>query len=128
MKDYILGQDTFNTIKRSMTHTVPLANIAETDKLHSISISAPGMEKKDFSIDLDANKLIIKGQKSNSELNENEKCVRKEFNFDSFERVFTLPKNSDTKKINATYVNGILEITIPKKAEEIKKNRTILIE
>ncbi|MFI5171794.1 MAG: Hsp20/alpha crystallin family protein, partial [Chitinophagales bacterium] len=40
---------------------------------------------------------------------------RKEFSFNAFKRVFTLPENVETEKIEALYENGILNLTLPKK-------------
>jgi HSP20 family protein len=47
--------------------------------------------------------------------------------YSKFSRAFNLPKNIDFEKIEAKNENGILSVTIPKKEEEIKKNRTIAI-
>ncbi len=54
---------------------------------------------------------------------------RKEFNYNSFKRSFTLPKTVDKEGINASYENGVLHLTLPKK-EEVKieeKGRVIEI-
>ncbi|MEO5985005.1 MAG: Hsp20/alpha crystallin family protein, partial [Ferruginibacter sp.] len=60
--------------------------------------------------------------------NEDEKYTRKEFTYESFHRSFTLPKEVvDTEKINARYVDGVLQLLIPKK-EEAKQKPPRLIE
>ena len=59
---------------------------------------------------------------------ENEtKFTRKEFNFSSFRRSFTLPENVNVEDVNATYNNGVLEITLPKKEEEKALKRMVEI-
>jgi HSP20 family protein len=61
------------------------------------------------------------------ETTENERSVRKEFSYNSFKRSFNLPKLVDIENIEATNENGLLTILIPKKEEEIKKNKLIAI-
>ena len=69
--------------------------------------------------------------KSEKEVNEEESktnYTRKEFNFTSFQRTFTLPDSADGEKIKATYKDGILSIAIPKKEEaKVKPARDIEI-
>ena len=47
----------------------------------------------------------------------NKRYTKKEFSYQSFRRVFTLPELVDTDKIEASYINGVLVVTIPKKEE-----------
>ena len=60
---------------------------------------------------------------------EEENFTRREFNYSSFERRFTLPENAKEEEVNATYIDGILKIEIPKmKAEEVNdKKKTITV-
>ena len=76
-----------------------------------IKLAIPGYNKADVSITLDENKLIVKGSKS---ADENVKYLKKEFNFTSFERVFTLPENVKNDQIEANINDGILYIIVPK--------------
>ena len=126
--DDIFGSETISTIKRNLTPSIPQANIYETTKSHLIELASPGMEKTDFKIELIDNKLNITSNKNNSSEVEVIKTVRKEFNYSNFKRTFSLPKNCDTNKIDAKYLNGILKITITKKEIIEKKNINISIE
>lgn len=87
------------------------ANISQNDQSFDIKLAIPGYNKADVSITLDENKLIVKGSKS---ADENVKYLKKEFNFNSFERVFTLPENVKTDQIEAITNDGILHIIVPK--------------
>ncbi|WP_313253919.1 Hsp20 family protein, partial [Empedobacter sp.] len=52
-----------------------------------------------------------------------EKFSRREFNFSSFKRAFTLPETINEDKIEASYVNGILQLVLPKKEEALPKEK-----
>lgn len=125
--DDVLGSETFETVKRNLISNTPLANIFETETAHLVELAVPGVKKENISIDLKENKLTVSlAQESNSEEKTHLK-ERREFNYSKFSRAFNLPKNIDLDKIEAKNEHGILTITIPKKEEEIKKNRTIVI-
>ena len=89
-----------------------------------MEVAAPGLNKKEFKIQLDGNMLTISSEKSNQreENNEDEKYSRKEFSYQSFQRTFNLPKDVvDADKIEAKYENGLLHLVIPKKEEAKQK-------
>lgn len=118
--------------KRGTFHSVPSVNIKETDKSFELDLAAPGLEKKNFKIELVEDKLVISAQQevTTEEKNEaNDSFTRKEFNYSSFSRSFVLPeKLVDKESINASYENGILKITIPKKEKDAaNQNREIQI-
>lgn len=99
--------------------TIPAVNIKETNDTYEVEVAAPGMKKEDFKVELDGNTLIIRSEKQNQqETNEGEHYTRKEFSYQSFQRIFSLPKNVvDADKIEARYENGLLHLIIPKKEE-----------
>ncbi|HZI68082.1 MAG TPA: Hsp20/alpha crystallin family protein [Hanamia sp.] len=104
--------------------TVPGVNVKETKDNFEVEVAAPGMDKKDFKIQLDGNLLTISSERSDrrEENNEDEKYSRKEFSYQSFQRSFTLPKDVvDSDKIEAKYENGLLHLVIPKKEEAKQK-------
>ena len=109
----------------------PAANIFENKESYNLEIAAPGMKKEDFQIELDNNLLSISSQenRSNEDYDDEAKFTRREFNYYSFKRSFSLPEKSINKDaISANYTDGILKIHIPKKAEEeIKKVKQIQV-
>lgn len=110
--------------------SLPAVNVKENDSSYNLEVSVPGMDKKDFKIELKNNMLIISGKKEekHEEKNENGKYVRKEFGFHSFTRSFTLPEDSvDAENISASYKEGILYLEIPKKEKEKPKSKEISI-
>ena len=116
------SNDFFKPVFRESGNMMPSANISESDKSYQIELVVPGLEKGDFEIQLDQNVLSIKGERSNTKEDVNYKT--REFNFQSFQRSFKLPKEIFGEKIKAAYENGILIIDIPKKeiqnAEKVK--------
>ena len=108
--------------------TIPAVNIKESDKDFEVEVAVPGMNKKDFKIEVENNMLVISSEKKEEKSEEDKegKYTRKEFSYQSFQRSFTLPMDIiDDKKIEAKYKDGILTITIPKKEETNKPTRVI---
>ena len=103
--------------------TIPAVNIKETNESFEVEMAAPGMEKKDFKIELEGNMLSISSEmQERYENQEDENYSRKEFSYRSFFRTFHLPKEVvDSDKIKAKYENGLLKLTIPKKDEAKQK-------
>lgn len=108
--------------------TLPATNIKENESGFLVEMAAPGMEKKDFVINLKDDLLTISSEKKIENEVSNDHYTRKEYSYQSFSRSFSLPKNVvDSDKINATYKNGELRISIPKR-EEAKQKPEKLIE
>lgn len=109
--------------------TIPAVNIKETAENYEVEVAAPGMTKKDFTIQLDGNSLTISSERSNQKVDkEDERYSRKEFSYQSFHRTFTLQKDVvDIDKIQAKYENGLLYLLVPKK-EEVKQKPPRLIQ
>jgi HSP20 family protein len=101
--------------------TVPTVNIKETQKEYLVDLAAPGLERKDFKVEVDNNVLSISVEKKEEKKEEGKDFSRQEFSFNSFFRSFELPENSLGDKIDAKYVDGILKIVIPKKAVTAEK-------
>jgi HSP20 family protein len=100
---------------------VPNANIAENDKDFRIDLAAPGLERKDFKVEVDNGILSISAEKEEESEEENKNFRRREFSYNSFRRSFSLPDNSVPDKIDAKYENGVLRLVIPKKEVSISK-------
>ncbi len=98
--------------------TLPPVNLIESKESFTIELSAPGFDKDDFKIELDNFNLSVSLDIDNK-MNESIQYIKREYNYSSFKRSFKLAKYSDIKKIDASYVNGILTIQIPKTKEAI---------
>jgi HSP20 family protein len=113
----------------STNTTLPAVNIRETNENFVVEMAAPGMNKEDFKVELDGNRLTISSEKADeNEMSEGEKYSRREFSYQSFQRSFQLPKEVvDADKIEARYEHGVLHLVIPKK-EEAKKRPPKMIQ
>ncbi len=100
--------------------TVPSANIIENKDDYKISLAAPGLKKSDFNIDVNGNMLTISSEKEESKDEKDSRHTRREYNYSSFSRTFTMPDEVSKDKIEAVYEDGVLKLTLPKK-EEAKK-------
>lgn len=99
---------------------IPAVNITEHKDAYEVSLAVPGMKKDDFKIDVAGNMLTISSEKQDTKEEEDKKFTRKEYNYSSFSRSFTLPKEINREKINAKYDHGILKISLPRKEEATK--------
>jgi len=95
------------------------ANVRETANAYLLEVVAPGMDKGDFKVNIDNNILTVSAEKKSEKKDENERQVRREFNYKSFTRSFTIDESIQNDKIQAKYENGVLYIELPKK-EEVK--------
>ena len=101
--------------------TVPAINISENKESFTLTMASPGMKKGDFKIDVDGNLLTVSAETEERAEKKEEKFRREEYNYSSFSRSFHLPETVNKSKIEATYVDGILKLKMPKN-DEAKKN------
>jgi HSP20 family protein len=99
---------------------IPAVNITEQADDYMVSLAAPGLKKDDFNIDIEGNMLTISCEKEEKKEEKDKQYTRKEYNYSSFERSFTLPDEVNKEKIDARYEDGVLKLVLPKK-EEAKK-------
>lgn len=116
MKDWFNWPLTNNTERGS----VPAVNVKETNDSYELEVAAPGMSKQDFKVELDNNLLVISAEKEHKHEDQNDQggYTRREFNYQSFVRTFSLPERLvQGDQISARYHDGILHITVPKTEE-----------
>ncbi|MES2514607.1 MAG: Hsp20 family protein [Bacteroidota bacterium] len=114
----------FIELPSKFAHNTPAVNIKETEKSFELDLAAPGMDKKDFKIELKENLLTIsaKHEHKTEEKEENERYTRREFSYQSFSRSFNVAEDSIEKDgIQAKYESGILNVSIPKKQKAVEK-------
>jgi len=108
--------------------SVPAVNIHESENEFSVQLAVPGMKKSDFNIEVENGVLTISAEKESEKSEENVKYTRKEFSYSSFKRSFTMPESVNPDNISASYENGVLALTLPKKEEsKVKPSRAIKI-
>lgn len=127
LEDIFNGDLTQDKNGTTIGKQTPAVNIIEHNDSFIVEVAAPGLKKEDFEIELDHNLLTVSTELENETENTNDKYTRREFNYQSFKRSFTLPKSVNVAKIGANYVDGVLRLELPKK-EEAKVQPKRLIE
>jgi HSP20 family protein len=113
----------FKNINNEETKGFIPVNVKETEKSYKLEVIAPGFEKSDFKVNVNHDLLIIEAERKDEIKKENEKLVRKEYSHRSFKRSFTLDEKIDATHIEASYINGVLTLNLPKK-EDVKTPAT----
>lgn len=130
--DHFFDNDLIDWSNRNFSETnttLPAVNVKEKKDGFEIEMSAPGLKKEDFNVELTNNVLTISCAKKEEDETKDEdgRYTRQEFSYQSFSRSFNLPETIDHEKIDAKYEDGILILSIPKKEEVIPNPKRIEI-
>jgi len=101
---------------------VPSFDVAETEKEFEIQVAAPGMDKKDFNIELNNGLLTVSGERKFNNEEKGKNFHKVESRYGSFNRSVYLPDYVAEDKISASYKDGILHVVIPKNQKKTKVN------
>ncbi|MGA8621446.1 MAG: Hsp20/alpha crystallin family protein [Candidatus Sulfotelmatobacter sp.] len=99
------------------TNFAPPVDIYEDEHNITLKIDVPGIDEKDIDVRIENNTLIVHGERKIEKEEKEENFRRVERQYGEFTRSFTLPSSVDTGQVNAHYDNGVLKITLAKKAE-----------
>lgn len=105
--------------------TAPAVDVTETDKAYEITAELPGLDQKDIEVNVTDGGINIRGEKKEETEEKQKDYYVSERRYGSFERYFGLPEGVDAAKIEATFKNGVLKITLPKNAEAQKPAKKI---
>lgn len=98
---------------------VPMFDIEDTDDAYILRGDLPGMAQKDIDVRIEDATLTVRGERK-AVSRESAERTRRERPLGQFERTFRLPNEIDEARIKAAYVNGVLELTLPKLAPTAK--------
>jgi len=116
--DEFLKDDSFGGRAENYTCVCkPAVNVIENENSFQIDVAAPGFERNELKVTIENNLLTISSIATDKEQNKKEKYLKKEYAASSFSRSFELPDNVEADKTEASHKNGILSISIPKKAK-----------
>lgn len=107
----------------------PKIEVKDTGKKLQICAEVPGMDEKDINVTLRNNQLIIEGEKKQETKNEDKEkgYFHSELNYGSFYRAIPLGEDVDTEKVQATYKNGVLNVSVDKRPAKEQKTKKIEI-
>ena len=95
----------------------PRVEVQETEKNIQVCAELPGMKEKDINVTLRDDNLIIEGERKSEKRKEEKGLYRSEFSYGSFYRSIPIDVEVDKDNVEATYKDGILEVTLNKLAE-----------
>jgi HSP20 family protein len=101
-------------------------DVEENDKAYSVKAEVPGVKKEDINVQIEGNQVSITAEsKQEKDVKENGKVIRSERYYGSLYRSFTLGQDVDQAAATAKYADGVLQLTLPKKASAATKKLTV---
>jgi len=101
----------------AMGNFVPAVDVYEDAQKVVLKLEVPGVRREDLDIRVEGRTLTVKGERKFESEEKEENFRRIERRFGSFVRSFTLPSSVDTDTVDATSQDGVLSVTLAKKAE-----------
>ncbi|WP_222937654.1 Hsp20/alpha crystallin family protein [Spartinivicinus ruber] len=105
----------------------PSVDISAKDIEYLISVEVPGVEEKDIKLEIKDHTLVISGEKKQEKEDKEEHHYRVERSYGCFQRVLAIPEDASTEEINASFKNGVLSITLPRRELPNRKAKQIEI-
>ncbi len=101
-------------------------DVKENDKSYTVHAEIPGVKKDDIHVTIEGNQVAISAEvKNEKDIRDGEKVLRSERYYGKVSRAFTLAQDVDDETSSAKYTDGVLELTLPKKATALSKKLTI---
>jgi len=100
--------------------------VAEQNGAYAVTAELPGVKKEDIHVDIDGAQVTLSAEaKREKEISEKDRLLHTERVYGKVSRSFTLPQELDEAKVEAKFKDGVLELTLPKKAAPARKAITI---
>jgi HSP20 family protein len=120
------GLEPLGTFQEGWDAFSPRVDVVETEKEIKVSVELPGMEEKDIDVALARHSLTISGEKRHAREEKGDNYLRSERSYGTFKRSIPLSSDVDAGKTDATFRNGVLTVTLPRKVKaETRKRITI---
>jgi HSP20 family protein len=94
----------------------PTLDLSATDKEYAITLEIPGVDEKDVRLEIVDDTLTIQGEKKQENEQKSKDFYRMERSYGSFRRVLSLPQDADQEHVKATFMKGVLTVTLPRRA------------
>jgi HSP20 family protein len=105
----------------ALTTWAPAVDIYETENELVVKADLPEVSENDLDVRVENNMLTVRGERKFEQKTEKDNYLRVERAYGSFTRSFSLPNTVNTEAIKADYHNGVLTVTLPKRAESKPK-------
>lgn len=103
----------------------PSLDIKESPKAYTIAAEMPGVDRKDVSVEVEGDALIVRGEKRQENSKEEEQYHYVERSYGSFQRVLAIPEDADAEGIDASFKDGVLTVTLPRKKEAATSSKKV---
>lgn len=111
----------------ALTDWAPACNVCETSTAYEIRAELPGVKKEDVRIRLENGVLTIQGERNERKEQNDARYHRQELVHGHFLRQFAMPDDADEDKIDATFKDGMLEVSIAKSRVRTEKSKQIAV-
>ena len=108
------GLRSFRDVEDRLGMYQPGIDVSETDQAIKVRAEIPGMDREDINVALDDDVLTISGEKKEEKQEDNERSFSRETMYGAFQRVIPLTSRVDGSKVDASFRNGVLRISLPK--------------
>ena len=119
------GESTLSPATFWQSLTGPAVDIVDRAEEVLVKAELPGLDKGDFTIEVESDRLILRGEKKAEKEQKEGTCLIREARYGSFYRAILLPATVDRDKADATYKHGVLTVTLPKTADS--KSRRVAV-
>jgi HSP20 family protein len=117
MEDWLRDMTPRGALREMQVEPMIGVEVSENDQAYTVRAEIPGVKKEDIKVDVHGNRVSISAEsRRESEQKEGERIVRSELYYGEQHRTFALEHDIDDTKATAKYVNGVLELTLPKRA------------
>jgi HSP20 family protein len=99
---------------------MPRTNVQELEDSFVFTLEMPGLDKKDVSLNIEGDTLVVKGETTQKDEQNDKGLIRREYRSARFERSFNV-NGIHRDGVKARMESGILTITLPKTAEKVGK-------
>ncbi|GGB98664.1 heat-shock protein [Marinobacterium zhoushanense] len=114
---------------RGSGEKVPAIDVHETDTEYKVSVDLPGVKKEDIQVSLENGILSVKAETRREEKEEKEgKLIRQERHIGQFLRQLSVGADVDPAAVKASFNDGVLALTLPKRAKEAPEGVNISVE
>jgi HSP20 family protein len=101
-------------------------DVAEKNGAYIVTAELPGVKKEDIQVSIDGAEVTLSAEvKREKEVAKDERVLHAERVYGKVSRTFSLPQEVDEAKAEAKFRDGVLELTLPKKAAAARKQVTI---
>jgi HSP20 family protein len=106
---------------------IPAMDLVETESSYVLKADLPGLSQSDVNIEVDDNVLTVSGERKAEHEDRKAGYYRVERSYGSFRRSLALPEGVDADAVKATFENGVLEVTVPKPAQQAPRKVQIAV-